>query len=289
MALETAKLIEGIATNPEVAPFKRAFAAGLLLMTYASLRFSGSQSLLTFEVNEDAAHGTLTSCKTKRPHGLDWPWACPRLGVTGSRDWVAPLVEFRQAHLKANGHEPQFTFPRIDHLWQLESAVGASYASTRRKLALMCTALGDTSGESYTLHSPKNFLPTAAMQMNFSTRELNVIGHWSSSSKMPERYDRSVCSNELLLRNTIMSKFNDGWTTVPSFHLPITVDTSQRIGKPGEEADVTAPTQTTVDAPSVDDPAVTQTETLVPEDDTQTHDDEKLALSQERSTKICPK
>ena len=61
MALETVRLIEGIAANPEVAPSKRAFAAGVLLMTYASLRFSDSQSLLTFEVNEDSAHGTLTS------------------------------------------------------------------------------------------------------------------------------------------------------------------------------------------------------------------------------------
>ena len=236
MALETVKLIEGISTNPEVAPFKRAFAEGVLLMTYASLRFSDSQSLLTFVVNEDSVHGTLTSCKTKRPHGLDWPWACPRLGVTGSKDWVAPLVEFRQAHLKANGHEPQFTSPRIDHMWQLESAVGASYAPTRRKLALMCTALGDTSGESHTLHSPKNFLPTAAMQRNFNTRELNIIGHWSSSSKMPERYDRSVCSNELLLRNTIMSKFNEGWTTAPSFHLPIIVDTLNGLVNPAKNS-----------------------------------------------------
>ena len=67
--------------------------------------------------------------------------------------------------------------PRIDRMWQLEGAVGAAYTATRQKLALMRTALGDASGESYTLHSPKNFLPTAETQMNFNTRELNVIGH----------------------------------------------------------------------------------------------------------------
>ena len=146
MALETARLIDGIAAKPEPAPFKRAFAAGVLLMTYATLRFSGAQSLLAFEVNEDSAHGTLTNCKTKRPHGIDRPWACPGLGVTGSKDWVALLVEFRRVHLKANAHEPHITSPRIYHLWQLERAVGASYAATRRKLALMCTALREFFG-----------------------------------------------------------------------------------------------------------------------------------------------
>ena len=81
------------------------------------------------------------------------------------------------------------------------------------------------------MHSPKNFLPTAATQMNFATRELNVIGHWSSNSRMNERYDRSVCANELLLRNTIIQKVVQGWNMVESFRLPETVPGSGRIGK----------------------------------------------------------
>ena len=77
----------------------------------------------------------------------------------------------------------------------------------------------------------KNFLPTAADQMNFGTRALNIIGQWSSSSKMPERYDRSVRAKELLIRNAITSKFNEGWAIAPSFHLPMSVDSSQRVRK----------------------------------------------------------
>ena len=90
MASETAKHIYRIATNIEVSPFKRASAACALLVTYASLRFPGSHSLLTFVANEDSVFGILTSCKAKRPHGPDWPWARPMLGVAGSRDLVAP-------------------------------------------------------------------------------------------------------------------------------------------------------------------------------------------------------
>ena len=48
MALETVRLIEGVSTNPDLAPFKRAFAAGVLLMTYASLRFFGLSELTRF-------------------------------------------------------------------------------------------------------------------------------------------------------------------------------------------------------------------------------------------------
>ena len=67
--------------------------------------------------------------------------------------------------------------------------------------------------------------------MNFQTREINAIGHWSSNSRMGERYDRSVCANELLLRNAIIRKMASGWIMAESFHLPETVPVSARIGK----------------------------------------------------------
>ena len=83
-----------------------------------------------------------------------------------------------------------------------------------------------------TLYTPPKNLPTAAAnQMNFNQRELNIIGHWASSSRMPERYDRTVCATELLLGNTIIQKFVSGWDLAPSFHLPETVHNDQRIGK----------------------------------------------------------
>ena len=121
--------------------------------------------------------------------------------------------------------------PRVNHLWDLERAKAAPYSITRRKLALLCTALGGPNGESYTLRPPKNLFPIAANQMNFDQRELNIIGHWSSSSRIPERYDRAVCATELLLRNAIIQKFVSGWDLTPSFHLPETATDHHRIGK----------------------------------------------------------
>ena len=122
MAIETAKLLEGVATNKAVAPSKRPFGAGILLMSYASLRFSEVQRLETFDVNSDSAHGTFPQCKTKIPHGADWPWAFPRLGMTGTVDRAMPLIDFRTAYSKTHGSEPSFACHRISHTWGLDSA-----------------------------------------------------------------------------------------------------------------------------------------------------------------------
>ena len=72
--------------------------------------------------------------------------------------------------------------------------------------------------------------------MNFESMEFNVIGHWSSGSRMSERYDRSVRANELLHRNTIIQKMVGAWAAVDSFCLPETVPGSGRIGKGPEGA-----------------------------------------------------
>ena len=53
MDLETLEKVERLATNVEVCGDKRAFAAGILLMAYASLRFSDVQRLRSLETNDD--------------------------------------------------------------------------------------------------------------------------------------------------------------------------------------------------------------------------------------------
>ena len=199
-------------------------------MTYDSLRFPDAQRLRSFEVNEDSAYGTLLTCKTKKQHGQFWPRACPKLGIAGTREWAKPLPDMRQAYRRVNGVEPTFTFPRIDHAWELVAAEPAPYSTTRRRLALMCVALGDPEGERYTLHSPRNLFPTDANQLRFDHRELNIIGHWATNSRMPDRYDRSACAADLLLRNTIVHRMHDGWGVAPEFRLPETAKPETDVG-----------------------------------------------------------
>ena len=90
--------------------------------------------------------GTLLNCKTKKQHGQHWPWAFPLGGITGSRERAQPIFDMRAAYRKINGAEPTFAFMRSDRAWQLVAADAAPYATTRRKLALICVALGDTEG-----------------------------------------------------------------------------------------------------------------------------------------------
>ena len=109
--LDTIKKLEALAVNVEVSPSKRAFAAGILLVTYTSLRFSDVQTLRTLSANGDSIRGTLLQSKTKKPHGLPWPWDCPRTGVTGPTNWIEPLLGFHKAYAKQNGSPPSFVPP----------------------------------------------------------------------------------------------------------------------------------------------------------------------------------
>ena len=54
MKIETLKKLEEISLNVEFTPPKRAFAAGIVLMTYRSLRFSDVKRLRSLEVGEDS-------------------------------------------------------------------------------------------------------------------------------------------------------------------------------------------------------------------------------------------
>ena len=223
-------------------------------MEFTSLRFSGVRRLRILEMNAGSAQGTLPQSKTKRPHGLQRPWDCLLTRVAGSDKWALPIFELHLAHARTNGSIPSFVSPCLGRKWELGKAGTASYATTRRSLALLRVSLGGPDGEKYTLRPPKNSPPTAARRMNFAPRELNVIGNWSSGSRTNERYGRCVCANELLLRNATIQKVISGWAIVDSFCLAETVAGSDRIGK-----DPKTPTPELAPTPS-GLPPITQTQ-----------------------------
>ena len=73
MKLGTIKKLESMALKVEIAPFRRAFASGALLMAYARLRFSDVQRLPILEANEDSARGSPPGHKLRNlmvPPGL---------------------------------------------------------------------------------------------------------------------------------------------------------------------------------------------------------------------------
>ena len=235
MSLEAVRKLGELAPNKEVFAYKRAFAAAVLLMTYDSLRFADARKIWPFESNGDSIYGTLVTSRTKKQHGLNWPRACPRKGILGTSEWAQPLIDERTAYRKVGGADLPYLFPRLGHNWQLVADGPSPYSTARRRLALACVGLGDEKGESYTLHSRENLLQAAANQMSFDQKELAIIGHWHSASKMPERYDRIVCPREPLLRNTTARKFAAGREHAAAYHLPTTVVGRVRFGKAEDE------------------------------------------------------
>ena len=215
MDIDTIRKLENTATDVEVELNKRAFSDGILLMTYASLRFADVQRLRSFETNEEFAQFTPLTSKAKKQHVEHWPWARPMMGISRCANWIQPFLAFRKACARVNGRPTPYTLPRIGYKWGLVSDGPSPYRTTRRKLSIRFVGLGDAKGESYTSHSPKNRFPDAANQMSFDQRELTAIGHWPGTSRMPERYDRSVRANELHLRNTIVRKMDAGLGTRP--------------------------------------------------------------------------
>ena len=179
MWLGAIKKLESTALNVAVGLFKRDFATGVLLMTYASLRCSGVQTLRILEANVGPSQGTPMQSKTKKPPGIPRPWATHRMGASGSTNSVSPLIDFQDARGKRNGAKFPFTFAMLSRMCELEKAGPSAYSITRRKLALDCSAPNDPDGETYAMRHPENFLPTSATQMNFATLELNLIGQWS--------------------------------------------------------------------------------------------------------------
>ena len=89
---------------------------------------------------------------------------------------------------------------------------------------------------------------------------------------MPARYDRATCANELLLRNTIAQRMQDGRGVAPPFHLPVTVESGVRIGRPeqpigqdhglGEDAKQTSQLTETGEGARDTEVVLTQCETL---------------------------
>ena len=202
---------------------KRLFAASILFMALTSLRFSDVQRLKSLPVNDSSVFGTLLNSKSEKPHGLGWPFAAPKRGFSGSFAWVGPIFEFTKALEKVNGSPPSFLIPKLSYSRDIEQAGPISYSSARRKLLALCIAAGAATAdaEQYTLHTPKNFLPSCATELPFSAEDRNRLGHWQSGSTMCERYDRSTCTQELLIRSTILENISDGWMPVGPFSIPV--------------------------------------------------------------------
>ena len=96
------------------------------------------------------------------------------MGITKRTDWAQPFLDLRTAYQKVNGTPMSYAFPRLYRSWALVAEGSSPFSATRRKQSLLCVGLGALKAESYTLQSPQNLFHTAAIQMSFDQKELDL-------------------------------------------------------------------------------------------------------------------
>ena len=75
----------------------------------------------------------------------------------------------------------------------------------------------------YTLHSFKHLLVTAARQLQVPEPSIDVMAGWAvkSASGMAAVYDSVSASSELLYKDYIHRNFQNGWSLMPEGTIPL--------------------------------------------------------------------
>ena len=142
--------LERVESYPEVPAINGLCAATVILMTYARIRFSDVHHIREFDMpiepmrnhtdaNGESVFGTWATSKTRKTHGLALPWACPKIGIGRTPDWVKTLCNFLDAPTRKNGRYLSFP-PRPNRLSGSESISPSASASSRRELAFISAA-----------------------------------------------------------------------------------------------------------------------------------------------------
>lgn len=218
MPVEFVRKLEESAMDASLPLARRAFCAGLLLMTFGSFRFDDTKHLGDLRRSNSAIHGVLSSTKNKKK--APEPWAVPAIGISGADGWAEPIFSLRAWMEKEYGFLPPFIFPDVSNDWTQVATTAASYASVRRRMTTLAEAWEIAGAETLTLHSPRNLLPSLGCQQGISREARTRLGHWDISSSMPERYNRLACVDELRIRSDILRLLSSGWAPVGPFEVP---------------------------------------------------------------------
>ena len=209
--------LERVACDVEYPLARRSFAGGILLMVFASLRYSDAQRIAEIHKNETSVYGRMSCSKTK--HGALYPWACPLKGLE-TNQWIDPVLIMRKELTSTLGHAPGYIFPMVSECWMKIIPAKANCAWFRDRLRGMALALGVKEEHVPTLHSMKSWSNTMAAQLGFDNEERCLLGHWVQGSSMPRLYDKSHCVADLRARASIINKINEGWEPVQSYEVP---------------------------------------------------------------------
>ena len=147
-------------------------------------------------------------------------WAALRAGVRDD-DWGAQAWDclFKEVH--ARGLD--YTLPKPSR--DMNSFVWQQFADKHDQVAVVrfvlmhpdgCSPVAASDVRAFTPHSPRFFYDSCGTSFGFSEDERRNFGNWAKGSKMPQRYDASVCGEQLTRRGELLGLLRKGWRPPPA-------------------------------------------------------------------------
>ena len=121
----------------------------------------------------------------------------------------------------------------------------AEFSDAQRVLRALLTlppfSMSVQAALSYSLHGSRHVYVTAARQLKRPYHAQAMMGHWSATSLMPQRYDSTACSSELAEKEEVRATVARGWRTVPDACLPNPAPADEAPCTPSAEIGVRVP------------------------------------------------
>ena len=189
----------------------RVYAGFNAALAHGVLRWSDLLWSNEIRLTADALVGLCWKMKRKQ---CQTPWAALRCGFTNT-DWAARwLFQLGEAGLPG----PDYTVRAVskDGCRFTARIGGFNDGISMMRSLLIIAGMSAEDAVTYTMHSWRHLMPTAARQLRLTDSEQVEIGHWSVGSAMPRRYDAAACVTELTAKASITGAVARGWSIVPA-------------------------------------------------------------------------
>ena len=137
------------------------------------------------------------------------PWAALRAGFT-NRDWAASWVDvLGEAGLPGDDFVLKGVSRDASNFTQ--RIAGFNDGISMMRMLLILAGMEADAAIKFTLHSWRHLVPTMSRQLRLPEAEQIEIGHWSTGSAMPRKYDVAACVTELSAKQAILNAVANGW------------------------------------------------------------------------------
>ena len=160
------------------------------------------------------------------------PWAALRVGFTGV-DWAAAWVDVMAEHDLPG---PDFVVKSLSrNMVKFTPRIGTyNDGSSALRALLVFSGMNAEDALQFTLHSWRHLFPTAGRQLSLPEHEQVEMGHWTTGSAMPRRYDSAACVTELIAKSKVSAAFRAGWNVAEAGCVPVPPPPPCTVEKPSE-------------------------------------------------------